>query len=176
VQAEHGFISREQERVGRDLRDPPDRGDGGLRVYGAMIRSLDRNVGRVLDALQANGLSDDTLVVFASDNGGAHYIGLPDINKPYRGWKATFFEGGVRVPFFMRWPGTVPAATKMAAPVSHFDIFATALAAAKPSPPVERHLQFSRTCGARVRSLSRGRGSMPCAAAVWRWYCSAASR
>jgi arylsulfatase A-like enzyme len=118
----------------------PQIGDHTLRVYAAMIRSLDRNVGRVLDALKANGLDDNTLVVFTSDNGGAHYIGLPDINRPYRGWKATFFEGGVRVPFFMRWPGTVPAATKLAAPVSHFDIFATALAAAGVPLPTDRKI------------------------------------
>jgi len=73
-----------------------------LRVYGAMIRALDRGVGQVLDALRANGLEDDTLVIFTSDNGGAHYIGLPDINKPYRGWKMTFFEGGVHTPFFAK--------------------------------------------------------------------------
>jgi arylsulfatase A-like enzyme len=114
--------------------------DHTLRVYAAMIRSLDRNVGRVLDALKANGLSDDTLVVFTSDNGGAHYVGLPDINQPYRGWKATFFEGGVRVPFFMRWPRKVPAGTKMAAPVSHFDIFATSLAAAGAPLPSDRKI------------------------------------
>ena len=114
--------------------------DHTLRVYAAMIRSLDRNVGRVLDALKANGLSEDTLVVFTSDNGGAHYVGLPDINKPYRGWKATFFEGGVRVPFFMRWTGAVTAGTKVDAPVSHFDIFSTALAAAGVPLPTDRKI------------------------------------
>jgi arylsulfatase A-like enzyme len=116
----------------------PQIGDHTLRVYAAMIRSLDRNVGRLLDALKANDLDDNTLVVFTSDNGGAHYIGLPDINKPYRGWKATFFEGGVRVPFFVRWPGTIAPGTKVAAPVSHFDIFATALAAAGVPLPTDR--------------------------------------
>ena len=111
-----------------------------LRVYAAMIRSLDRNVGRVLDALRMQGLDDNTIVVFTSDNGGAHYIGLPDINQPYRGWKATFFEGGVRVPFFMRWPSVIPAGSTYGVPVSHFDIFATALGAAGIAPPADRKI------------------------------------
>ncbi len=78
------------------------------RVYGAMIRSLDRGVGRVLEALERNGLTDNTLVLFSSDNGGAGYIGLPEVNSPFRGWKLTFFEGGIRVPFFAKWPARIP--------------------------------------------------------------------
>jgi len=78
------------------------------------------------------------LVIFTSDNGGAHYIGLPDINRPYRGWKATFFEGGMKVPFFMRWPAQIKPATRIAGPVSHFDIFATAGAAAGAAMPAGR--------------------------------------
>jgi uncharacterized sulfatase len=68
------------------------------RVYAAMIRALDRGVGRVMEALKSNGLDENTLVMFTSDNGGAGYIGLPDVNEPYRGWKITLFEGGIRVP------------------------------------------------------------------------------
>jgi arylsulfatase A-like enzyme len=109
-----------------------------LRVYGAMIRALDRGVGQVLDALRANGLEDNTLVVFTSDNGGAHYIGLPEINKPYRGWKMTFFEGGVHTPFFARWPARLPHGTRVDAPVGHVDLFATAAAAAGAPLPADR--------------------------------------
>jgi arylsulfatase A-like enzyme len=104
--------------------------DHRLRVYGAMMRDLDRNVGRILQALKAEGLDQNTLVIFTSDNGGAGYIGLPDINKPYRGWKATFFEGGIHSPFFMRWPGVIPAGSSYRYPVAHVDIFPTAAAAA----------------------------------------------
>ena len=100
--------------------------DHRTRVYAAMIRALDRGVGQVMASLKAEGLDRNTLVIFTSDNGGAHYIGLPDINKPYRGWKATFFEGGVKVPLFMRWPAQIRPGTRIAGPVSHFDIFATA--------------------------------------------------
>ena len=112
--------------------------DHPLRVYAAMIRALDRGVGRVLDALRANGLDDNTLVIFTTDNGGAHYIGLPDINQPYRGWKMTFFEGGVRTPFFARWPARLPRGARVQAPVAHVDIFATAAAAAGAALPGDR--------------------------------------
>jgi len=112
--------------------------DHRLRVYGAMVRNLDRNVGRLLQALKDEGLSDNTLVIFTSDNGGAGYIGLPDINKPYRGWKATFYEGGVHAPFFMRWPKGMPAGTKYNFPVGHVDIFATAAGAAHAELPKDR--------------------------------------
>jgi uncharacterized sulfatase len=114
--------------------------DHRLRVYAAMIRALDRGVGRVLDALEANGLEDNTLVLFTSDNGGAHYIGLPEVNRPYRGWKITFFEGGIHVPFFVRWPGRLPAGATYDAPVHGFDIYATAAAAAGVPLPSDRKM------------------------------------
>jgi uncharacterized sulfatase len=114
--------------------------DHRLRVYAAMIRALDRGVGRVLDALEANGLEDDTLVIFTSDNGGAHYIGLPDVNRPYRGWKITFFEGGIHVPFFVKWPRRLPAGATFDAPVHGFDIYATAAAAARVPLPSDRKM------------------------------------
>ncbi|MDO8288703.1 MAG: sulfatase-like hydrolase/transferase [Parvibaculum sp.] len=112
--------------------------DHRLRVYAAMIRSLDRNVGNVLATLKEQGLDDNTLVIFTSDNGGAHYIGLPGINDPYRGWKATFFEGGIHVPYFMKWPGVLPAGAKYDNPVAHVDIFATAAAVAGAVVPGDR--------------------------------------
>ena len=118
------------------LADIPDH---TLRTYGAMIRSLDRNVGKVLAELEAQGLAENTLVIFTSDNGGANYVGLPDINKPYRGWKASFFEGGIHVPYFVRWPARIPA-TGARAPVdaASIDIFATAAAAANAPVPSDR--------------------------------------
>jgi len=112
--------------------------DHRLRVYAAMIRALDRGVGRVLDALRANGLERDTLVIFTSDNGGANYIGLPDINQPFRGWKATFFEGGIHVPFVAQWPTVLPHGARFDAPVAHVDIFSTAAAAAGAPLPADR--------------------------------------
>lgn len=112
--------------------------DHALRVYAAMIRALDRGVGRILDRLEALGLDDDTLVIFSSDNGGAGYIGLDDINRPYRGWKITHFEGGTHVPYFMRWPGTIPAGVRLDAPVNHIDLLPTIAGVAKVPVPEDR--------------------------------------
>jgi uncharacterized sulfatase len=112
--------------------------DHRLRVYAAMVRALDRSVGKVLAALDEHGLAENTLVFFTSDNGGANYIGLPEINKPYRGWKLTLFEGGTHVPFFARWPARIPADRVVASPVSHLDLFATAAAAAGAPLPDDR--------------------------------------
>lgn len=112
--------------------------DHRLRVYAAMVRNLDRNVGKILQTLKDEGLDRNTLVIFTSDNGGAGYIGLPEINKPYRGWKSTFFEGGIHAPFFMRWPGMIQPGSRFAYPVGHIDIFATAAAAAGAPLPKDR--------------------------------------
>ena len=104
------------------------------RVYAAMIRAVDRSVGKVMDALKDNGLDDNTLVIFTSDNGGANYIGMPDINKPYRGWKLSFFEGGTHIPYVMRWPQGLPSDDTYPHAVSHLDIMPTALGAAGLTP------------------------------------------
>ncbi len=114
--------------------------DHTLRVYAAMIRALDRGVGRVLEALAENGLEENTLVFFTSDNGGAHYIGLPQVNHPFRGWKISFFEGGIHVPYFLKWPARVPAGATFEAPVHHFDVYATAAAAAGVPVPLDRKI------------------------------------
>ena len=108
------------------------------RTYAAMLRGLDRGIGQVLDALDDNGIADNTIVIFTSDNGGAGYVGLPDLNKPYRGWKITFFEGGIHTPYFMRWPAKIAAGSRYDSAVAHVDIFSTALAAAGVAPPQDR--------------------------------------
>ncbi|MEO0029531.1 MAG: Arylsulfatase [Pseudomonadota bacterium] len=112
--------------------------DHTLRVYAAMVRNLDRNIGRVLQSLRDKGLDDNTLVIFTSDNGGAHYVGLDGLNKPYRGWKATFFEGGIRVPLFMKWPAGIPKGVKPQMVVNHMDIFSTVAAATGAKLPSDR--------------------------------------
>ncbi len=108
------------------------------RVYAAMIRSLDRGVGRVLDALRAHGLEENTLVIFTSDNGGAGYIGLPDVNAPFRGWKITLFDGGIHVPYMLKWPSRIPPGQVRTEAVHHFDVFATTAAAAGAPLPTDR--------------------------------------
>jgi len=100
------------------------------RVYAAMVRAIDRSVGRVLDTLDQEGLADNTLVMFTSDNGGAGYIGIPEVNQPFRGWKITMFEGGLRVPMMIKWPSKITAGTVVDIPVAHIDVMPTLAAAA----------------------------------------------
>jgi arylsulfatase A-like enzyme len=109
--------------------------DHRRRVYAAMVRAMDRSVGRVLQTLREEGIDENTIVIFTSDNGAPGYIGIPDVNAPYRGWKLTMFEGGLRVPYMARWPARIPAGTRYAHPVSNIDILPTALAAAGVEAP-----------------------------------------
>lgn len=109
-----------------------------LRVYAAMIHALDRSVGRVMDKLEAEGLADNTIIVLSSDNGGAGYLGLPEVNAPYRGWKITLFEGGIRVPMFIKWPARIAPGTVVDTPVAHIDLLPTLAAAAGADLPSDR--------------------------------------
>jgi arylsulfatase A-like enzyme len=116
----------------------PQIADHRRRVYGAMIRSVDRSVGRVLQALKDHGLDDNTIVIFTSDNGAPGYIGIPDVNKPFRGWKLTQFQGGLRVPYVAKWPARIAAGTHYAAPITNIDILPTVVAAAGGQLPNDR--------------------------------------
>ncbi|MEZ5955822.1 MAG: sulfatase-like hydrolase/transferase [Hyphomonadaceae bacterium] len=101
------------------------------RIYAAMVSALDDGVGRVIAALRDQGLSDHTLVVFMSDNGCPAYIGEGVCsNGPWRGHKAMYLEGGVRVPMIVSWPGVVPRGAVYEAPVLSYDLTATILEAA----------------------------------------------
>jgi arylsulfatase A-like enzyme len=110
------------------------------RVHAAMVRAIDRSVGKVLQALRDEGLEDNTIVIFTSDNGGPGYVGLPQLNKPFRGWKLTQFEGGLRVPFVAQWPGHIPAGSRYQQPVTSRDILPTVVAAAGGQLPTDRPL------------------------------------
>jgi arylsulfatase A-like enzyme len=94
------------------------------RVYYAMIRSLDDEIGRLMASLEELGQSDNTLIFFLSDNGGATYTHTTD-NAPLRGGKITDFEGGVNVPMFFSWKDRVPAGLRYPHPVTAMDIFGT---------------------------------------------------
>jgi arylsulfatase A-like enzyme len=94
----------------------------------ALVEHLDDGIGKVLQALADNGQSDSTLVIFASDNGGD--LGCGANNGPLRGGKTQMWEGGVRVPAVVAWPGRVPAGAATSAVAMTMDIFATALDAA----------------------------------------------
>ena len=111
-----------------------------LQVYPGMIMALERSVGLIVDALEKNGLTDNTLIIITSDNGGASYIVLADINNPYRGWKLTHFEGGTHIPFMAKWPDQIEAGTQFTPAVHHNDIFQTIAAAGNANVPTDRIL------------------------------------
>ena len=106
--------------------------DPKRRTYLAMTADLDAAVGTVLDKLRSAGLEDNTLVFFLSDNGGPTTKFAPNtsFNGPLRGSKGDTWEGGIRVPFLVRWKGRLPAGKVYDHPVISLDIHATALAAA----------------------------------------------
>ena len=114
-------------------------------TYAAMIQSVDESVGRITARLAELGLERDTVVIFSSDNGGlggydrteppSDKRGFTD-NAPLRGGKGTLYEGGLRVPFIVRWPGVVPAGTVSGHPAAHIDVYPTLLeiAGGRPRP------------------------------------------
>lgn len=107
--------------------------DEKRRTYAAMMLAMDENIGKVLAKVHEKGLDDDTLVFFISDNGGPTMKGTTinaSRNDPFRGSKRTTLEGGIHVPFFVRWPGHVPAGKLYENMVIQLDILPTALAAA----------------------------------------------
>jgi arylsulfatase A-like enzyme len=106
--------------------------DESRRVYAAMTAAMDDGVGAILDSLDANGLADNTLVIFLSDNGAgvAEYC----TNEPLRLGKQTLFEGGVRVPFTIKWPGQIPKGMTYDHPVSALDVFPTVMTAVGEAP------------------------------------------
>ena len=109
------------------------------RVLASMVLTVDRGVGKIRKALKDNGIDQNTIIIFTSDNGAPGYIGLPDLNKPYRGWKLTHFEGGVHIPFIVNYPNKIAAGQIYNGRVSNMDIFSTfsEIAGLKPTNDVE---------------------------------------
>jgi arylsulfatase A-like enzyme len=105
------------------------------RVFAAMVAHLDESVGRVLETLRQNQLEKRTLVFFLSDNGGPTQE-LTSSNKPLAGGKGTLYEGGIRVPFMVKWPGHLPAGQTYDHPVLSLDILPTVLAAVGAATPI----------------------------------------
>lgn len=103
------------------------------RIYAAILSALDDAVGAILAAVQANGLAEKTMIVFISDNGGFTLRDTPANNLPLKGSKASLYEGGIRVPFMIRWDGTIPAGVTNDTPVISLDLLPTILTAALPA-------------------------------------------
>jgi arylsulfatase A-like enzyme len=107
--------------------------DAKRRNFCALVTELDEEIGRIMAKLEEKGLDEKTLVIYMSDNGG--WISQGGNNGPLRGGKWGIYEGGQRVPFIWRWPGTLPAGKEYAAPVSSLDFMPTFAAMAGTSPP-----------------------------------------
>jgi arylsulfatase A-like enzyme len=103
--------------------------DPKRRTFAAMLTHLDEAVGEIVAEIAAQGLTNDTLVVFATDNGCITFKSTCR-NRPLRGGKGLLYEGGIRVPFILSWPGTIPAQRRLDQPVTTRDLFPTFLAAA----------------------------------------------
>jgi len=108
------------------------------RIYAAMVSALDDAVGEVLDAVDRTGEADNTIIYFLSDNGCAAYYDGMCACEPLRGGKLTHYEGGVRVPYLMRWPARVKTPQVYRNVVSTMDIFPTVVAAAGGKLPTDR--------------------------------------
>jgi arylsulfatase A-like enzyme len=108
------------------------------RIYAAMIAALDDAVGRVLREVAASGQADNTIVYFMTDNGCAGYFEGMCSCEPLRGGKLTHYEGGVRVPFMMRWPARIKPHQVDHRVVSLMDVFPTSVAAGGGTLPTDR--------------------------------------
>ena len=95
-------------------------------LYGAVVEGLDVGIGRILTTLDEQGLRDNTLVIFVSDNGAPRRTGS---NAPLRGYKGSVDEGGIRTPAIVRWPKRVPAGVKLDQPIAIIDLFPSIAAA-----------------------------------------------
>ncbi|WP_165072194.1 sulfatase-like hydrolase/transferase [Paludisphaera rhizosphaerae] len=138
--------------------------------YAAMVTRLDTNVGRVLDRLDALGLREETLIVFTSDNGATFEAGnvgasaALDSNGPFRGQKRTLWEGGLRVPTVVRWPGRIAAGSASNEVFGLIDLLPTFAAAAGATVPPSWHVD-----GLDVLPVWLGKGSLPPRALFWKW-------
>jgi arylsulfatase A-like enzyme len=112
-------------------------------TYAAMVESMDDAVGTLLDTLDRLGIAENTMIIFFSDNGGNMYSEIdntvPTSNAPLRGGKATVFEGGIRVPCVVSWPGVIDVETRSDAVVQSSDFYPTILDALKLEPKQNQH-------------------------------------
>jgi arylsulfatase B len=126
--APHAPFDAKKEDIARYV-DADRRGRNAARQRQlAMIWSLDQSIGKLLEAVEASGEADNTIVWFMSDNGGLSRF--PNSNRPLRGAKLSVFEGGIRAAACVRWPGKWQGGRKVTEPLSHIDVMPTLLAAA----------------------------------------------
>jgi arylsulfatase A len=139
-------------------------------TYAAMITRLDKNVGRLLATLDTLELTSNTLLIFTSDHGATFEQGnqgtssFHDSNSPFRGQKRTLWEGGLRVPAVVRWPGQVPSGKRSSEIVQMTDVFPTVLAAAGATPDPSWKVD-----GANLLATWEGTAPSPERTLFWEW-------
>ena len=134
-------------------------------VYAAMIESLDEGIGRLLEAIEEAGKSEDTVVIFTSDNGGlATAEGSPTCNSPLAEGKGWMYEGGTREPLLVKWPGVTPPGSACEVPVTTPDFYPTMLDIAGLDPIPEQHVD-----GASIVPLLRGADALEREAIFWHY-------
>ncbi len=134
-------------------------------VYSAMIESMDHAVGQVLDALDRLGLAESTAVFFMSDNGGLSTAeGSPTSNLPLRAGKGWLYEGGIREPMIVKWPGVVKPGSTCGVPVISTDFYPTMLEMANLPPKPDQHVD-----GASLVPLLRQTGTISRPALYWHY-------
>ena len=145
-----------------------DRGVSFLRSdYVAVLEHMDHHIGQLVDLLDELGIAENTLIVFVSDNGGCtmeeHTAGgrFPGNNGPFRGGKATTYQGGLSVPFLANWKGRLPGGTVSEAHVMHCDVFATLLDAASIPVPEMNGKNPVRGTSLMPHMLSAGKKTIP---------------
>lgn len=133
--------------------------------YAAMVQSLDENVGRLLSALEEEGLAEDTVVIFTSDNGGLSTAeGSPTSNAPLSEGKGWMYEGGTREPLIVKWPGVTRPGTLSSVPVTSTDFYPTMLEIAGLAPMPEQHVD-----GTSIVGLLKGGGGLDRDAIFWHY-------
>ncbi len=120
----------DDEAESKRIRSIIDLDGGSQKTYAAMVQSLDANIGRVLQALDAGGLASNTIVILTSDNGGERFSNV----WPFTGMKHELLEGGIRIPAIVRWPGRIPPGVVSEQVMITMDWMPTLLAAAGTSP------------------------------------------
>jgi arylsulfatase A-like enzyme len=147
----------EGERKSRLIQDHP--------VYGGMVEAMDQAVGTVLAKLEQHGLADNTVVIFMSDNGGLSTSeGHPTSNLPLRAGKGWLYEGGIREPMIIKWPGATSPDSVCDQPVISTDFYPTMLEMAGLPPRTEQHVD-----GMSLVPLLKGAGKMPTRPLYWHY-------
>ncbi|MCR9295845.1 MAG: sulfatase [bacterium] len=131
----------------------------GKPEYAAMVESIDDSVGRVMDTLQELKLDQDTIIIFTSDNGGFYNA---TSNAPLRANKGAYYEGGIRVPLIVKWPGVTKPGLVVSEPVTSTDLYPTCLAAAGLPGLPNQHVD-----GLNLRPVLTGAGALPERGLFW---------